>query len=40
MCLEEMLCCAVPRGALYYGETRRRVIVDLTEALRQGGAGR
>lgn len=35
MCLVEMLCCAVPRGALYYGETRRRVIVDLTEALRQ-----
>ena len=22
MCLEEMLCCAVPEGALYYGEPR------------------
>ena len=35
MCLEEMLCCAIPRGALYYGQTRRRVTVELTEALRQ-----
>ena len=35
MCLEEMLCCAIPQGALYYGQTRRRVTVELTEALRQ-----
>lgn len=34
ICLEEMLCCAIPEGALYYGETRRREIVDLDEALR------
>lgn len=35
MCLEEMLCCAIPEGALYYGETRRRVAVTFTEELRQ-----
>lgn len=29
MCLEEMLCCSVPEGALYYGETRRRCVVAL-----------
>ena len=30
MCLEEMLCCEIPRGALYYGEPRRRTEVDFT----------
>ncbi len=35
MCLEEMLCCYIPEGALYYGETRRRVRVPFTEQLRQ-----
>ncbi len=35
MCLEEMLCCDIPEGALYYGETRRREKVDFTEELRQ-----
>lgn len=30
-----MLCCAILQGALYYGQTRRRVTVELTEALRQ-----
>lgn len=35
MCLEEMLCCAIPEGALYYGETRRRERVALTEELRR-----
>ena len=35
MCLEEMLCCPVPRGALYYGEPRRRTEVVFTPALRQ-----
>ena len=35
MCLEEMLCCEIPRGALYYGEPRRRTEVDFTPALRQ-----
>ena len=34
MCLEEMLCCAVPEGALFYGETRRRERIALTESLR------
>ena len=35
MALEEMLVCDVPRGALFYGETRRREWVDLTPELRQ-----
>ena len=35
MCLEEMLCCPVPEGALYYGETRRRQVVTFSEELRQ-----
>ena len=34
MCLEEMLCCTIPEGALYYGEIRRRVTVSFTEELR------
>ncbi len=34
MCLEEMLCCTIPEGALYYGEPRRRSIVALTPELR------
>lgn len=35
MCLEEMLCCAVPEGALYYGEPRRRTAVPFTPELRR-----
>lgn len=35
LCLEEMLCCDIPEGALYYGETRRRVTIPFTEELRQ-----
>ena len=35
MCLEEMLCCAIPSGALYYGETRRRTEVVFSPELRQ-----
>lgn len=35
MCLEEMLCCEIPKGALYYGETRRRAEITFTEDLRQ-----
>lgn len=35
MCLEEMLCCPVPQGALFYGETRRREIVSCTPELRE-----
>lgn len=34
MCLETMLCCPIPEGALYYGETRRRVGVTFSEELR------
>ena len=34
LCLEEMLCCPVPEGALYYGETRRRRTVAFTPELR------
>lgn len=35
LCLEEMLCCAVPVGALYYGEPHRRTEVLFTPELRQ-----
>ena len=35
MCLEEMLGCPVPEGALYYAETRRREPVPLSEPLRE-----
>ena len=35
MCLEEMLCCEIPEGALYYGEPRRRTEVVFTPELRQ-----
>ena len=34
-CLEEMLSVPIPKGYLYYGETRHRVEVDLNEELRQ-----
>lgn len=33
MCLSEMLVCPVPEGALFYGETRRRLNVVFEEAL-------
>jgi CRISPR-associated exonuclease Cas4 len=35
MCLEEMLCCKIPDGALFYGETRHREPVVFTPELRQ-----
>lgn len=35
MCLEEMLCCSILEGSLYYGEARRRTRVPLDESLRQ-----
>lgn len=35
MCLEEMLCCDIPLGALYYGEIRRRQHVVFIEELRR-----
>ena len=34
MCLEEMLCCDIPKGALFYGETRHRKEIPFTEELR------
>ncbi len=34
LCLEEMLGVAVPRGAIFYGEPRRRIDVEFTGALR------
>ena len=30
-----MLCCAVPEGALYYGEPRRRTVVTFAPELRE-----
>lgn len=35
ICLEDMLCCPVLRGDLFYHETRRRVTVDITEELKE-----
>lgn len=35
ICLEEMLCCDIPKGALYYGEPRHRLEVEFTEDLRK-----
>ncbi len=34
MCLEEMLCCDIPSGALYYGEIRHRMTVEFSSQLR------
>ncbi|MBI2758772.1 MAG: CRISPR-associated protein Cas4 [Chloroflexi bacterium] len=34
LCLEEMLSVAIPKGYLYYGETRHRVEIELTVELR------
>lgn len=34
MCLENMLCCEIQEGALYYGQTRRRERVAFTPELR------
>jgi CRISPR-associated exonuclease Cas4 len=35
ICLEEMLGCSVPRGALFYGTIKRREEVEFTSDLRQ-----
>lgn len=35
LCLEDMHDCVVPRGALFYGKTRRRHAVDFDKELRQ-----
>ena len=34
MCLEEMLCCSIEKGYLYYDELKRRTAVPLDAALR------
>jgi len=34
VCLEEMLCCEIEEGALFYGEPRRREIVSFSAELR------
>ena len=35
MALEEMLVCAIPRGAIFYAETHRREMVEFTVELRR-----
>ncbi len=35
LCLEEMFSAEIPEAALFYGETRRREIITITEELRQ-----
>ena len=35
MCLEEMLCCTIPYGYIFYGEIRHRIKVDFTEEIRE-----
>lgn len=39
ICLEEMFAASVPEGALFYGETRRRFVVDFDAELRSLTAG-
>lgn len=34
MCLEEMLCCNIEDGSMFYGETRRRIKVKIDNDLR------
>lgn len=35
VCLEEMLMCVIPKGYLFYGECKRRYIVELTPEIRE-----
>lgn len=35
MCLEEMLCCQIKIGYLYYGKTRHREKIDITDDLKE-----
>ena len=35
MCLEEMFCCEIPKAYLFYGETKRRTEVVITEEMRE-----
>ena len=34
LCLEEMLCCIIPYGYIYYGETRHRMKVVFTDEIK------
>lgn len=34
ICLEEMLCCSIPYGYIYYGEVKRREKVEISSELR------
>jgi CRISPR-associated exonuclease Cas4 len=34
LCLEEMMCCKISEGALFYGEIKRREIVEISDDLR------
>lgn len=35
ICLEEMLCCTVDEGAIFYGQTKRREKVTITDEMKQ-----
>lgn len=35
MCLEEMLCCQIPYGYLYYGETKHRKKIEINDTIRK-----
>ncbi|MBR2836140.1 MAG: CRISPR-associated protein Cas4 [Coriobacteriales bacterium] len=35
MCLEEMYSCKVPKGAIFYGETRHREYIEIDDKLRK-----
>lgn len=35
MCLEEMLCCEIREGSIFYGETRRRLKIQIDEILKE-----
>lgn len=35
MCLEEMLCCDITKGYLFYGKIRRRIEIEITDLLRE-----
>ena len=35
ICLEEMLCCTIPYGFIYYGEIRHRMKIEFTDEIRE-----
>lgn len=39
MCLEDMLCCEIPVGYLFYGETKRRQRIEIDYAIRKRTEG-